>query len=146
MHNNKKIWIWNLKSDYSQREMDECLWIEERSPYFEEIYIFQSREWFQSFFSQVCRCRPSKPHNLFEGTGQKVRVGGGPEYFEMWWLENTWPTPSNWSKTEWPTPKWKLKITWPTPYKTRHFWLNSQKKNHILWMKLWCYLRFTFIF
>ena len=28
--------------------MDECLWIEERSPYFEEIYIFQSREWFES--------------------------------------------------------------------------------------------------
>ena len=30
--------------------------------------------------------------------------GGGPEHFKMWWLENIWPTPSNWSKTEWPTP------------------------------------------
>ena len=40
---------------------------------------------------------------------------GGPEHFVMWWLENTWPTPSNWSKTGWPTPKWRLKITWPTP-------------------------------
>ena len=59
---------------------------------------------------------PSKGN---QGTGQKVRGGGG-EHFEMWWLENTWPTPtpSNWSKTEWPTPKWRLKITWPTPYKT----------------------------
>ena len=82
------------------------------------------------------------------GTGQKVQVGGGPKHFQMWWLENTRPTPSNWSKTDWPTPKWRLKITWPTPYKTWHFWLINQKKksHHILWMKLWCYLCFRFIF
>ena len=31
------------------------------------------------------------------------------------------------------------------PYKTWHFWLNNQKKNHILWMKSWWYLRFRLI-
>lgn len=34
-------------------------------------------------------------------TGKKVE--GVDQSMEIWWMKNTWSTPSFWHKTEWPT-------------------------------------------
>ena len=68
---------------------------------------------------KLFKCPPPSENNQIRDWSKSTEGGGGwgggPEHFEMWWLENTWPTPSNSSKTEWPTAKWRLKIKWPTP-------------------------------
>ena len=79
--------------------------------------------------------------------GQSKSKGGGEggsEHLNMWWFDNTWPTPSIWHKTEWPNPYEGWKLHDPPPMKHDIFGCIIQQ-NHILCMKLWYYTLFRFI-
>ena len=132
-HPNSWLWCWHAITWKTMvAGITGCVWEMWHSCYLQQVTGICSNEYRYIPFFKCDTLLFTFSGNLFSAfrDWSKSTGGGGgvegAEHFEMWWLENTWPTPSNWSKTEWPTPKWRLKITWPTPYKTWHFWLNNQ--------------------